>query len=79
MQRVTGAGVTVLQMAETRRTTSAQRMTIGDRKRLGLRPVEVILSERESFAECGTPEFPALAQIAVRQMGRENVELLTAA
>jgi hypothetical protein len=47
-------------------------MTIGDRKRLGLRPVEVILSERESFAECGTPEFPALAQIAVRQMGRER-------
>jgi hypothetical protein len=50
MQRLTGAAVTVLQMAETRRTTSAQRIkgrAHRDRKRLGLRPVPVILSERE--------------------------------
>jgi hypothetical protein len=46
MQRVTGAGVTVPQMAETRRTTSATHDHRG-RKRLGLRPVPVILSERE--------------------------------
>ena len=48
MQRVTGAGVTVPQMAETRRTTSAQRMKVHrDRKRLGLRPVTVLVSEQE--------------------------------
>jgi hypothetical protein len=35
-------------MAETRRTTSAERMTLHRRrKRLGLRPVTVIVSERE--------------------------------
>jgi hypothetical protein len=36
-------------MAETRRTTSAERMTLHrHRKRLGLRPVTVIVSEQES-------------------------------
>jgi hypothetical protein len=48
MQRVTGAGATVPQMAETRRATSAERMKVHpDRKRLGLRPVHVLVSEQE--------------------------------
>jgi hypothetical protein len=47
VQRVTGAGVTVPQMAETRRTTSATLKVRRDRKRLGLRPVTVLVSEQD--------------------------------